>query len=161
MSFQAQLRADAAARRASVPGLPRLGPHPADVAAGTPKPKVPRSASESSSLILSPIRRNQSPSIGIDGSSDSPKLSVATEATEGPGEEQRERSRRMLFPQATCHVAAPEREASFRAKKRHYFIISNSGRPIYSRHGAAHEASSVAAAIFGYVSMAHDAIGVA
>jgi hypothetical protein len=71
-----------------------------------------------------------------------------------------ERSRRALFLQPAREVGPPESEALLRAKKRHYFIISNSGRPIYSRHGGTHAASSIAAAIFGYVSMAHDAIGV-
>ena len=45
------------------------------------------------------------------------------------------------------------------SKKRHYFIISSSGRPIYTRHGETHEAATVAATIFGLASMAQDSLG--
>ena len=84
------------------------------------------------------------------------------------------RSRRRLdmslAASAPSAATAPRAEAGepvermaqlLRRKKRHYFIISTSGRPIYSRHGETHEAATIAATIFGLATMAQDSIGVA
>lgn len=49
--------------------------------------------------------------------------------------------------------------AWLRSKSRHYFIISNGGRPIYTRHGQPNDAAAIAALLFGLASLSHDALG--
>lgn len=49
--------------------------------------------------------------------------------------------------------------AWLRSRGRHYFIISNGGRPIYTRHGQPNDAAALSALLFGLASVAHDALG--
>ena len=49
--------------------------------------------------------------------------------------------------------------AWLRSKSRHYFIISNGGRPIYTRHGQPNDAAAISALLFGLASLSHDALG--
>ena len=44
-------------------------------------------------------------------------------------------------------------------KKRHFFMISNGGIPIYSRHGRTHDAASISALLYSIVSLSLDALG--
>jgi hypothetical protein len=131
-------------------------PHPADVAAGSSKPRVPSTGGSSSSVTLSPVRRTPSR-----GASFAPNADGGSAIASGS-------RRRLLFGEADRAKAAMPRvapqgplgmEELLLSKKRHYFIISNSGRPIYSRHGNAHQAAGIAATIFGLVSMSQAYIG--
>jgi hypothetical protein len=56
-------------------------------------------------------------------------------------------------------AAADGESAWLRSARRHYFIISNGGRPIYTWHGAAHDAAAVSALLYSLTSLASDALG--
>eukprot|EP00892_Ulva_mutabilis_P009588 jgi/Ulvmu1/7000/UM033_0058.1 len=44
-------------------------------------------------------------------------------------------------------------------KKRHYFMISNGGIPVFSRHGRTHDTASISALLYSIVSLSLDALG--
>ena len=121
-------------------------PHPADVAAGTPKPRVPPEADSSPTVHRSGSRASLTNGGAGDGGA----------AAGGAA------ARRCLFSGA----AGPEKppaaqgfEGLLLTKKRHYFIISNSGRPIYTRHGDLHAAAGIAATLYGMAALSVNAIG--
>lgn len=49
--------------------------------------------------------------------------------------------------------------AMLSSKKRHYFMVSNGGFPIYTRHGRPHDTASIAALLYSIVSLSLDALG--
>jgi hypothetical protein len=46
-----------------------------------------------------------------------------------------------------------------RSQRKHYFIVSNGGRPIYTLHGQPNDAAAVSALLFSFASLAHDSLG--
>ena len=64
-----------------------------------------------------------------------------------------------MLPAASLDRPDDDATLWLRSKSRHYFIISNGGRPIYTRHGQPHDAAAVSALFFGLASLAHDALG--
>lgn len=56
-------------------------------------------------------------------------------------------------------AALQEFAAMLSSKKRHYFMISNGGIPIYTRHGRPHDTASISALLYSIVSLSLDALG--
>lgn len=87
------------------------------------------------------------PSVGMQGATAGPSAPVA-----GAG--------RGVADARDAGAALQDFASMLSRKKRHYFMVSNGGIPIYSRHGRAHDTAGISALLYSIVSLSLDALGV-